>query len=79
MDVWEIYGVTKPVSGGEAPPACLGQVWYREASHEESLISAVVEQDGVRVAYVFHAPHLPEAWPPEGAVLVSGPCAPWCP
>lgn len=77
--IWAIYGTTEPVSGGPAPAPCLGQVWYRASSNEESLISAVVEPGGVRVAYVFNAPTPPDLWPPEGAVLVAGPHAPWCP
>lgn len=79
MSIWEIYGVVEPVSGGTAPAACLGQVWYRASTNEESLIAAVVEQDGVRVAYVFNAPASPDEWPPEDAVLISGPHSPWKP
>jgi len=79
MSVWEIYGVTEPVSGGKAPIPCLGQVWYRNTSNEESLVSAIAEQDGVRVSYVFNVPHAQDAWPPEDAVLIAGPHAPWKP
>lgn len=45
----------------------------------EGLVNDILTDDGVRTAYCFGLAFPPEYWPPEGAILVSGPRAPWQP
>lgn len=79
-DYWTLYGTTEPVPDpANPPPACLGQVWVRVGEGREGLVYDIIDDNGVRTTYVFGIPHTPDYWPPEGAVLVSGPHAPWQP
>lgn len=77
-DYWTLYGVVEPMPDPtNPPPACVGQVWVKPLEDREGVIVDVLLEEGIRVPYCFGVPHY--AWPPEGAVLVSGPHAPWRP
>jgi hypothetical protein len=78
IDYWTIYGHAEPAPDpANPPPPCLGQVWVRLGETREGLVNDVTTEGGVRYAHCFGVPHGPDQWPPEGAVLVSGPYAPW--
>jgi len=77
-DYWTLYGVAEPTPDPAHPPvACVGQVWAKPLEDREGIIVDILLEDGKRVPYCFGVPHY--EWPPEGAVLVSGPHAPWKP
>ncbi len=73
MDFWALYGAIEPApSPLTPPPACNGQVWVRNGW--DSVVSIVM--DGTtRVPYCWGVPQA--EWPPENAILVAGPHAPW--
>ena len=77
-DYWTLYGTTEPTPDpGNPPPPCIGQVWIRESDCRESTIVDMIIESGERVPYCFGVPYPPDLWPPEGAMLVYGPHAPW--
>lgn len=77
-DYWTLYGTTEPTPDpSNPPPACLGQVWVMQEGGREGLVNDILLENGERIPYCFGLPWPVGFWPPEGAVLVSGPHAPW--
>lgn len=78
IDYWTIYSHAEPTPDPtNPPPPCLGQVWVIQENGREGLVNDMIFEKGERVPYCFGCPWPPELWPPEGAILVSGPHAPW--
>lgn len=73
------------------PPPLLGQSWVYPGGMGCMVVQVVPLRDGWDVALgagsklvLYRIPDdlplgMAAAWPPEGAVLVAGPCAPWAP